>query len=428
MTRGAEPYRDALGMDTVDLARLQFALTAGAHFLFVALTLGLATLVAVIQTRATFSGEPVHLRMTRFWGQLYIINYAMGIVTGLVMEFQLGLSWSGLTEYAGNVFGSALAIETLVAFFVESTFLGLWIFGWDKLNRWAHLALIWVVTLTAYASAFWIMVANGFLQHPAGHVLDGGVLRLVDLGAMVGNPAALLAFFHVMGGAMITGGFFMAGVSAYHLRKRTAEQDFFRKSLRIGIGVALPALFFTVTFGGISFQTLQPTKSAAWTGDMDRLAEAQAQMVAAHGPGDYLPPVGPVQAAGITMMVLWLVMTVVAALSLVLMLFRPVVRGFRLWHWLLTLMIPVPFVTVLSGWVFRELGRQPWAVFGLLRTADAMSPVTAAQMRFSITAFAAVFAVLIAINYWLLARQARRGPGAESLGAPATPAAPALSF
>jgi cytochrome d ubiquinol oxidase subunit I len=415
-------------MDTVDLARLQFALTAGAHFLFVALTLGLATLVAVIQTRATFSGDPVHLRMTRFWGQLYIINYAMGIVTGLVMEFQLGLSWSGLTEYAGNVFGSALAIETLVAFFVESTFLGLWIFGWDKLNRWAHLALIWVVTLTAYASAFWIMVANGFLQHPAGHVLDGGVLRLVDLGAMVGNPAALLAFGHVMGGAMITGGFFLAGVSAYHLRKRTAEQDFFRKSLRIGIGVALPALFFTVTFGGVSFQTLQPTKSAAWTGDTDRLAEAQAQMVAAHGPGDYLPPVGPVQAAGITMMVLWLVMTVVAALSFLLMLIRPAVRGFRLWHWLLTLMIPVPFVTMLAGWVFRELGRQPWAVFGLLRTADAMSHVPAAQMRFSIIAFAAVFAVLITINYWLLARHARRGPGTESLGAPATPATPALSF
>ncbi|WP_431932316.1 cytochrome ubiquinol oxidase subunit I [Nonomuraea jabiensis] len=425
MTRRAEPYQDALGMDTVDLARLQFALTAGAHFLFVALTLGLATLVAVIQTRAAFSGDPVHLRMTRFWGQLYIINYAMGIVTGLVMEFQLGLSWSGLTEYAGNVFGSALAIETLVAFFVESTFLGLWIFGWDRLNRWAHLALIWVVTLTAYASAFWIMVANGFLQHPVGHVLDGGVLRLADLGAMVGNPAALIAFGHVMGGAMITGGFFLAGVSAYHLRRRTAEQDFFRKSLRIGIGVALPALFFTVTFGGLGFQTLQPTKAAAWTGDPDRLAEAQAQMVAAHGPGDYLPPAGPVQAAGITMMVLWVVMTVVAALSLVLMLFRPVVRGFRPWHWLLTLMIPVPFVTMLAGWVFRELGRQPWAVFGLLRTAEAMSPVTAAQMRFSITAFAAVFAMLIAINYWLLARQARRGPGAETLGAPATPA---LSF
>ncbi|MEQ4717477.1 cytochrome ubiquinol oxidase subunit I [Nonomuraea sp. B19D2] len=417
-------------MDTVDLARLQFALTAGAHFLFVALTLGLATLVAAIQTWATFSGNPVHLRMTRFWGQLYIINYAMGIVTGLVMEFQLGLSWSGLTEYAGNVFGSALAIETLVAFFVESTFLGLWIFGWDRLNRWVHLALIWVVTLTAYASAFWIMVANGFLQHPAGHVVDGGVLRLADFGAMVANPAGLSAFGHVMGGAMITGGFFMAGVSAYHLRKRTAEQDFFRKSLRIGIGMAVPALFVTAAFGGLGFDTLQPSKAAAWSGSAAERAAIQAQMEAAHGAGDYLPPVDTVQAAGITMLMLWMVMTVVASLSALLVLFRPAVRGFRLWHWLLTLTIPVPFVTMLAGWVFREVGRQPWAVYGLLKTADAMSPVSAAQMRFSITAFATVFAVLIAINYWLLARHARRGPAAAALGATAaTPApAPALSL
>jgi cytochrome d ubiquinol oxidase subunit I len=403
-------------METVDLARLQFALTAGAHFLFVALTLGLATLVAVIQTRATLTGSELHLRMTRFWGQLYIINYAMGIVTGLVMEFQLGLSWRGLTEYAGNVFGSALALETLVAFFIESTFLGLWIFGWNKLNRWAHLALIWVVTLTAYASAFWILIANGFLQNPVGYVLDGGTLRLTDFGAMVANPAARVAFWHVLGGAMIVGGFFMAGVSAYHLRKRTAEQDFFRKSLRIGVGVALPATFFTATFGGMGFATMQPTKLAAWRGDADELAAAQAEMVARFGPGDYLPPVEWVRGSGITMMTLFFVMMLVAAASCLLMAFRPAVRGFRPWHWLLTAMIPVPFVTMIAGWIFRELGRQPWAVYGLLRTADAMTPVTEAQMRFSLAAFVTVFSVLILINYWLLARHARRGPGAVALG------------
>ncbi|SEH01645.1 cytochrome d ubiquinol oxidase subunit I [Nonomuraea solani] len=403
-------------METVELARLQFALTAGAHFLFVALTLGLATLVAVIQTRATLGGNPVHQRMTRFWGQLYIINYAMGIVTGLVMEFQLGLSWSGLTEYAGNVFGSALAIETLVAFFIESTFLGLWIFGWNKLNRWVHLALIWVVTLTAYASAFWIMVANGFLQNPVGHVLEGGHLRLADFGAMVANPAAQVAFWHIISGAMVVGGFFMAGVSAYHLRRRTTEQDFFRKSLRIGLGVALPAVIFTATFGGLSFETLQPTKVAAYSGSAERMAEAQAQMVAAHGPGDYLPPVAWVQTAGTTMMILFALMLFFSAVSVLLMFVRPIVRGFRLWHWLLTLMIPVPFATMLAGWIFREMGRQPWAVYGLLKTSEAMSPVSAAEMCFSLTAFVTVFAVLIAVNYWLLARHARRGPGEVALG------------
>ncbi|MBT2235010.1 cytochrome ubiquinol oxidase subunit I [Nonomuraea sp. NEAU-A123] len=416
-------------METVDLARLQFALTAGAHFLFVALTLGLATLVAVIQTRATLTRSPVHLRMTRFWGQLYIINYAMGIVTGLVMEFQLGLSWSGLTEFAGNVFGSALAIETIVAFFIESTFLGLWIFGWNKLNRWAHLALIWVVTLTAHASAFWILISNGFLQNPVGYQLKDGVLRLTDFGALVANPAALIAFFHVGGGALIVGGFLMAGVSAYHLAKRTAEQDFFRKSLRLGIGVALPATLFTATFGGIGFQTLQPTKLAAWSGSANRLAEAQAEMAAKYGPGDYLPPLGWVHAGGITMLTLFAVLFFVAGVSFLLMLFRPVVRGFRPWHRLLTALIPVPFVTMIAGWIFREMGRQPWTVYGLLKTADAMSPVSSGQIRFSLTAFGTVFAVLILVNYWLLARTARKGPNAVTLGdRPLALGAPTLTF
>ncbi|MER6946674.1 cytochrome ubiquinol oxidase subunit I [Nonomuraea sp. NPDC000554] len=417
-------------MDTVDLARLQFALTAGAHFLFVALTLGLATLVAVVQTRATLTRSPVHERMTRFWGQLYIINYAMGIVTGLVMEFQLGLSWSGLTEFAGNVFGASLAIETLVAFFVESTFLGLWIFGWNRLNRWAHLGLIWIVTLTAYASAFWILVSNGFLQNPVGHRLVNGALELADFGALVANPAALVAFGHVIGGAMVTGGFFMAGVSAYHLAKRTAEQEFFRKSLRIGVGVALPAILFTATFGGLGFDTLQPTKRAAWSGGAQQLAEAQARMVAEHGPGDYLPSAGWVQGGGMTMMILFALLFLCGGLSFLLMLFRPAVRNFRPWHWLLVALIPVPFVTMLGGWVFREMGRQPWAVFGLLKTSEAMSPVTHGQITFSLTAFVTVFAVLILINYWLLARTARRGPEAVALGGGERQAetAPALTF
>lgn len=410
-------------MDTVELARLQFALTAGAHFLFVALTLGLATLVAVIQTRATLSRSPVHERMTRFWGQLYVINYAMGIATGLVMEFQLGLSWSGLTEFAGNVFGASLALETLVAFFVESTFLGLWIFGWNRMNRWAHLATIWIVTLTAYASAFWIMVSNGFLQNPVGYRVAGRTLEVTDFGAVVANPAALVAFGHILSGALVLGGLFMAGVSARHLRKRTAEQDFFRKSLRIGIGVALPALMVTATMGGIGFQTLQPTKLAAYVGNAERMAQAQADMVARYGPGDYLPPSGWVHAGSLTMLILFAVMLFVLIPSFLLMLIRPVVRGFRAWHWLLTAMIPLPFAAMLAGWVFREMGRQPWAVYGLLTTADAMSP--GVPIGFSLAGFVAVFAVLILVNYWLLARTARRGPVTVALGEQPVPA---LSF
>lgn len=175
-------------MDPLMLARVQFGLTAGTHFLFVALTLGLATLVALVQTRAAVTGGAVHERMTRFWGQLYVINYAVGIVTGLVMEFQFGLNWGGMTKVTGGVFGAPLAMETIVAFFVESTFLGLWIFGWDRLNRWVHLALIWVVTLTAYLSAYFVLVANGWLQRPVGYEMRDGVARLTDLGALLTNP------------------------------------------------------------------------------------------------------------------------------------------------------------------------------------------------------------------------------------------------
>ncbi|MEU8386002.1 cytochrome ubiquinol oxidase subunit I, partial [Streptosporangium sp. NPDC048865] len=177
-------------MNVLDLARTQFAVTGSLHFLFVVLTLGLAPLIAIMHTRYAVTGKPVHERVTRFWGQIYVINYALGILTGLVMEFQFGMNWSGLSHYAGDVFGAPLAIETLGAFFLESTFLGLWIFGWHRLPRWLHVACIWVVTLTAYVSAFWIMVANSFLQNPAGAVERGGHLVLTDAGALLGARGA----------------------------------------------------------------------------------------------------------------------------------------------------------------------------------------------------------------------------------------------
>ncbi|MFC6936980.1 cytochrome ubiquinol oxidase subunit I [Actinomadura yumaensis] len=242
-------------MDALMLARVQFALTAGSHFLFVALTLGLATLVALMQTRATVSGSAVHARMTRFWGQLYVINYAVGIVTGLVMEFQFGLNWSGMSRMVGGVFGAPLAMETIVAFFIESTFLGLWIFGWDRLNRWVHLGLIWVVTLTAYLSAYFVLVANGWLQRPVGYEMVDGVARLTDAGALLTNPTAILAFLHVLFGGLLTAAFFMAGVSGYHLLRRTAEVEFFRRSMRIGLLTLVLSVFPVVAFGVRSSST-----------------------------------------------------------------------------------------------------------------------------------------------------------------------------
>ncbi|MEU8342730.1 cytochrome ubiquinol oxidase subunit I [Spirillospora sp. NPDC048832] len=410
--------------DALMLARVQFALTAGTHFLFVALTLGLATLVALTQTRATVSGSAVHARMVRFWGQLYVVNYAVGIVTGLVMEFQFGLNWSGLSRVSGSVFGAPLALETIVAFFVESTFLGLWIFGWDRLNRWVHLALIWVVTLTAYLSAYFVLVANGWLQRPVGFEVVDGTARLTDAGALLANPTALLAFSHVVFGGLLTAGFFMAGVSGFHLLRRTAEVEFFRRSMRIGLLTVILSVIPVVVVGGMQYAYVQPTKRGGSEADA-----AVADFTARFGPGDYLAP-GVAKVGEGLMTTMWLLMLLVALVALVKLPFgRWLVRG-RVFHVLMIVAVPLPYVAMLSGWVFREVGRQPWMVYGVLKTEDALSPgVGSGAVAVSFAAFSVLFAVLFGVNAWLLARFARRGPGGAGLGAapPAEPPVPVLS-
>ncbi|MBO2460896.1 cytochrome ubiquinol oxidase subunit I [Actinomadura sp. LCR2-06] len=411
-------------MDPLVLARMQFALTAGSHFLFVALTLGLATLVALMQTRATLSGSAVHARMTRFWGQLYVVNYAVGIVTGLVMEFQFGLNWAGMSRMTGGVFGAPLALETIGAFFVESTFLGLWIFGWDRLNRWVHLALIWVVTLTAYLSAYFVLVANGWLQRPVGYEMRDGAARLTDAGALLGNPTAVLAFGHVLFGGLLTAGFFMAGVSGYHLLRRTAEVEFFRRSMRIGLVTVIASVMPVVIVGGMQYQYLQPTK----TGGGDAAA-AVARFTARFGPDDYMPP-GMAGVGEAVMEGLWSLMLLLAVVALVKVWWgRWLVRG-RVFHVVMVCAVPLPYVAMLAGWVFREVGRQPWMVYGVLKTRDALSPgVGSGTIAVSFGVFTALFAVLVAVNAWLLARFARRGPDGAALGAapPVAPSAPAVS-
>ncbi|MFD1828800.1 cytochrome ubiquinol oxidase subunit I [Streptomyces desertarenae] len=419
------------GTGALDLARWQFALTAAAHFLFVSLTLGLATVVAVLQTWAvarggSARGSAVDARAVRFWGQLYVVNYAVGIVTGIVMEFQFGLAWSGLGHYAGDVFGASLAMETVVAFFVESTFLGLWIFGWDRFGPRLHCALLWVVTGTAYLSAYWILVANGFLNHPVGYAATAGGhgIELTDAAAVLTNPSALLAFGHIAGGALLTAAFFMAGVSAYHLRRRDLpERDarLFRRSLRIGAFLAPPALLATAAFGGVQLAALasyQPMKDAVWKAEAAEVARLQAELVERFGPGDYVPSEALTRGAAVLMLAAFALMLHASAASALLACFRRAVHRFRLWHLLLMAMVPLPYVAMTAGWVFREAGRQPWVVYGLLRTEDALSDVSAGAMRLSLAVFGTLFALLLAVNWWLLLRTARRGPGAVALGAP----------
>ncbi|MEW1842407.1 cytochrome ubiquinol oxidase subunit I [Nonomuraea angiospora] len=389
-------------MDVLDLARTQFAVTGSLHFLFVVLTLGLAPLVAIMNTRWAMSGNPLHEAMTRFWGQIYVVNYALGIVTGLVMEFQFGLAWSGLSHYAGDVFGAPLAMETLVAFFLESTFLGLWIFGWGRLPRWAHLACIWLVTLTAYASAFYIMLANSFLQNPVGSVVRGDRMELVDFGALLTNKSLIFSFPHVIGAGLFTGAMVLVGASAYQLRRRTEHVEFFTRSLRTGVVAAAIGIFLTTGFGYAQFAGVQEGKFN------DNVGAAL--------------PLGLMIEFGqlLALVVLFVMLPMIAVLP-----------RWRWTHPLLMLMTPLPFVLAIMGWLAREVGRQPWMIWEKLTVADAMSPgLTSGMVTASLIGFAGVLGLLAVVDYVLIARIVRRGPRDVALGA--VPAgetrSPALSY
>ncbi|MGW4501263.1 cytochrome ubiquinol oxidase subunit I [Micromonospora sp. NPDC004336] len=401
-------------MDTLLLARLQFATTTSIHFLFVVVTLGLVTLLVGLQTTAVLTGKPVYWRLTRFWGQLYVINYVLGIATGIVMEFQFGLNWSGLSRYVGNVFGAPLAIETLVAFFLESTFLGMWIFGWHRLRRGVHLALLWGVALTAYASAFWIMVANSWLQNPVGHEVRDGVAHLTDFSALLTNPSLGMAFGHVVAAALLVGGMLMAAVSAWHLIRRTPDFALFRTSLRIGLVTAALSITMVQGFGFAQFGPVgqvQPTKF----GGGPAADELVADWTARFGPGDYTPPVlasvglGFMILIGFGLGLLWLLLP---------LLWRDWAIRLRFPLWLVLLALPLPFVAVILGWISREVGRQPWVAYGLLPVDQAVSPVSPWLMLASLVGFSLLLGALAVTNWVLLARHAARGAADPALGRP----------
>ncbi|MDX3233121.1 cytochrome ubiquinol oxidase subunit I [Streptomyces sp. ME19-01-6] len=408
-------------MSAADLARLQFAATTGIHWLFVILTMGLVPLVAIMHTRAAFTRDPakraVRERMTRFWGQLYVINYAVGIVTGLVMEFQFGLSWSGLSKFAGNVFGAPLALETLIAFFAESTFLGMWIFGWGRMRRGVHITLIWLVALTAYASGYWILIANGFMQHPVGYEVRDGAAYLTDFGALLTNPSALLALAHLTLAALTTGGVFVAGISAFHFARGTKETDLFRGSLRLGVWVSMLASFFVIIVGDLQIPVLertQPMKVAVLNNS--GVAQLQARLVKEYGPGDYVPWQDWMRVSMDAMTIIGNTVSTITLIAAFLLWKDRLVR-WRPLAYLMTAMIPLPFIASVGGWVVREVGRQPWLVYGQLRVEDALSHVGRASLAVSCAVFITVFVALAAVNWTLIARFARRDPDAIQLGA-----------
>ncbi|WP_374043742.1 cytochrome ubiquinol oxidase subunit I [uncultured Paenibacillus sp.] len=458
-------------LDPILLARLQFAVTTIFHFFFVPVSIGLVLLIAIMETMYVAKGKEEYKRMAKFWGKLFLINFAVGVVTGILQEFQFGMNWSDYSRFVGDVFGAPLAVEALFAFFMESTFIGLWIFGWDRLSKKVHLLCIWLVALGTTVSAFWILAANSFMQRPVGFEINNGRAEMNDFFALIGNGQLWVEFPHTVLGAFATGAFLIAGVSAYKLLKRQ-DTAFFKKSFTIGIIVALIASFATALFGHQQAQYLvktQPMKMAAseglwgksgdpapWTlyahidsndeknnfeikipyllsflsyskfsGEVKGMHELQAEYEQTYGPGDYIPPVRTtfwsfriMIAAGCLMIVLGLYGTYLAWRK---KLDKPNTWFYRFMLWAISL----PFIANTSGWVMTEFGRQPWTVFGLMQTADSVSPsVTGGQILFSLIAFTAIYSVLGAVLVYLFVKVIKRGPneipsaGSDQLGDP----------
>ena len=253
-------------MDVVILARLQFAVTTVYHFFFVPLTLGLAVLIAILETMYVRTGDETYLKMTKFWGKLFLINFAMGVVTGIVQEFQFGMNWSEYSRFMGDIFGAPLAIEALLAFYVESVFIGVWIFGWDKISKGLHATVMWLVAIASNISALWILVANSFMQQPVGYVLRNGRAEMDSFFALLANGHVWVQWPHVFFSAVATAGFFVAGISAWHLARKSDQIEVFKRSFRIGILYATIGVVCSMLVGHTQAQymtRIQPMKMAA---------------------------------------------------------------------------------------------------------------------------------------------------------------------
>lgn len=445
-------------MDVLTLSQLQFAVTSTYHFFFVPLTLGLSILVAIMETLYVRSGDEIYRRMTKFWGTLFLINFAMGVVTGIVQEFQFGMNWSAYSRFVGDVFGAPLAIEALLAFFLESTFLGVWIFGWDKLSKGVHLAAIWLVALGSNVSALWILIANSFMQNPVGYVVENGRAMMSDFGALLTNPYLWTQFPHTVLSGFATAAFFVLGISAYHLvRRRNVEV--FRRSFQIAAVFGVLAMFLVILVGHSQAQRMvqtQPMKMAAaealWesqdpasfslftigdeknlqdvfsiripnllsvlaynqpTGEVKGIRNLQAEYEAQYGPGYYAPSI-------ITMY--WSFRFMVGAgflmMFLTLLALYPLIRNRPLdmvkYLKFFPLAIALPYIANSAGWIFTEMGRQPWVVFGLMKTADAFSPnLTSGMVLTTLIGFTLIYGLLMAADLFLMIKYARVGAESE---------------
>ncbi len=442
-------------MDVLLLARLQFAITIIYHFFFVPLTLGLSLVVAILETIYVKTGNEKYKRLTKFWGKLFLINFAIGVVTGIVQEFQFGMSWSEYSRFVGDIFGAPLALDSLLGFFLESIFLGVWIFGWDKLSKGLHAATMWLVAIGAHISALWIIIANAFMQHPVGYAISDGRAVLTDFRAVITNLPVFSHYPHVISAGLVTAAFFMLSISAYHLLRQN-ETELFRTSFRMAAIIGAIATIAVGFFGHTQGQELietQPMKLASlealfntenpaslsvitisnpstgeviidlripallsfmmfnqFTGEVEGIYQLQKHYEQEYGPGDYVPP---------PIILYWSFRAMIGAglLMILISLFALLVDLKNLYgkvQWFLKILpftVALPYVANTTGWILTEVGRFPWVVYELVKMKDGVSKVvTSGMLATSFIGFILVYGLLISATLFLMLKFAKAGP------------------
>ena len=473
-------------MNVLELSRWQFGITTVYHFLFVPITIGLAFLVAGFETAWLRSGDDRWLRLTKFYGKLFLINFAMGVVTGIVQEFQFGMNWSAYSRFVGDIFGAPLAVEALLAFFLESTFLGLWIFGWDRLPPKLHAACMWLTAVGTMLSAYFILAANSWMQHPVGYHYNPATHReeLTSFVAVLTNPTQLVTFPHTIAAAFMVAGALVAAVALWHLIRRPAGPDAasrsaavaFRSAAKAGSITVLVAAVLTAITGDIQGKIMtkyQPMKMAAaealyhtakpasfslftigsltgskevfaikipgllsflatgnFSGNVQGIDNIQALYSQIYGPGSYTPII-PVTYWSFRLMIGIGMLAALVAIVALWVLRRSRLRGNpagisltggwrRALLWSAIALPLLPLVACSFGWIFTEMGRQPWIVFGQMKTAAGVSANSAGEVLASMIILTLLYGGLAVVEVGLLLRYARAGlpteppPGAPS--------------
>lgn len=476
----------SLGISVLSLARLQFAITTVFHFFFVPFSIGMGFVVAILETVYAIRKEEIYKKMAQFWGKIFLLSFAVGIVTGLIQEFQFGMNWSNYSRFMGDIFGAPLAIEALLAFFLESTFVGVWMFTWDRFKPGIHALFIWLTSIGTMLSAIWILAANSFMQHPTGFTINGHTHRaeMTNFGQIVGNPQLWRVFPHVILGAFVTAAFVIAGMSAWALLRKQKDEIFFKKSLRFGLWIGLVAAFGVIIAGDFQTQQIikdQPMKFAATEGEYkDTSSPASWKIVATFDTKNhqvkneisvpyllslltYHQPTGAVKGMNTvnqelkqkfdhnksksirniknyyvpTTTLFWsfrfmagfgVLLFLIAALGLFWSRQKKDTLARQKWlMYLIGLSVWIPFIANTCGWLITELGRYPWIVYGLYTIADAVSPTTTVgQLIFSNLLYLVLFTTLGGVMIYY-ARQTLH-KGLDAIGGPtATAKSPVTS-